>query len=183
MPAVRSLLFSAQHPLASGRYRRDGFVPSLSFEVGEGWYAVQDVPGFFDVERDPGAPDVIAVQFARPSGAEAGDTLIAGLRGRTDLVAGPPDRVVVGGEPAVAIVVDAADPDLARNAFVPVLSVDAGPISIASGRRLEVILLDRPEGILAVLVGGSVRGWQAAREAAEPVLASIRFDAPAEGVP
>jgi hypothetical protein len=183
MPAVRSLVFSSQRALAPGRYRRDGFVPSLSFEVGEGWYAVQDVPGFFDVERDPGAPDVIAVQFARPSGVEARGTLIEALRGRTDLVATPAEEVAIGGERGVSVRVDAADPDLARNAFVPVFSVDAGPISIASGRRLELIQLDRPDGLLVVLVGGSVRGWQGARDAAGPVLASIRFDAPEEGVP
>jgi hypothetical protein len=183
MTGIRPLTFAPARPLVPGRYRRDGFVPPLSFEVGEGWHAVQDVPGFFDIERDPGAPDVIAVQFARPSRVELAEALIAGLRRRMDLAVGPATKVMIGGETALAILVDAQDPDITLNRFVPVFVVDAGPISIASGRRLELFLLDRPDGLLAVLVGGSVRRWEATRAAVDPVIASIHFDAPAEGVP
>lgn len=176
MTGIRPLTVSPDRPLEPGRYRRDGFVPSLSFEVADGWYALQDVPGFFDVQRDPGSPDVIAVQFARPAGFQSVEAMVGILRARHDLVVGRPARVAIGGETGVAILVDDADPDIAAGVFVPAFSVPAGPISIAAGRRLEIRLLDRHDGPFAVLVGGSVRRWDAARSAAEPVVASIRFD-------
>lgn len=176
MSEARPLVFGGGRPLEPGRYRRDGFVPSLSFEVGDGWFAVQDAPGFFDVQRDPGTPDVIAVQLARPADAVAAEAFVAALQARDDLTVGTPTPVTVGGAGGVAVVVDAADADRSAGGFVPVLGVAAGPISIADGRRLEVLLVDRPDGLLAVLVGGSVRGWAAARAAAGPVVASIRFD-------
>ena len=50
-------------PLDPGRYTRSNSSPAVSFEVGEGWQGVQNVPGFFDVQQDPDTPDVIAVQF------------------------------------------------------------------------------------------------------------------------
>ena len=178
MTRIRPLTFSAERPLEPGRYRHDSFVPSLSFEVADGWYALQDVPGFFDIQRDPGTPDVIAVQLARPAGYQGVEAIAAALRARHDLVAGVAAGSTIGGESAMAIVVDAADPDIAVGRFVPVLDVTAGPISIAAGRRLEIMLLEPPDGPLAVLVGGSVRRWDAALAAAEPVIASIRFDRP-----
>lgn len=176
MTRARPLAFSAERPLEPGRYRHQSFVPALSFEVGEGWFAFQDVPGFFDIERDPGTPDVMAVQFARPTGMASSEAMLASIRARGNLVIGPAASRLIDGERSVGVVVDAADPDITVGRFVPVLEVTAGPISIASGRRLEVILLDRPGELLAILVGGSIRGWETARALARPVLASIRFE-------
>ncbi len=178
MILVRPLTVSTERPLEPGRYGREGFLPSLSFEVPDGWYALQAVPGFFDIQRDPGTPDVIAVQFARPTGYQAAEALVTALRAQADLVVGAPAAATIGGGSAVAIVVDAADPDITVGRFVPVFDVSAGPISIAAGRRLEMILLDRQDGPLAVLVGGSVRRWERALAAAGPVIASIRIDPP-----
>ena len=178
MTAVRPMTFSAERPLEPGCYRRDGFVPSLTFEVADGWYALQDVPGFFDIQRNPGTPDVIAVQFARPTGCQSVAAIVDVLRARPGLVVGAPAGVTIGRESAVSIIVDAADPDITVGQFVPVLDVRAGPISIAAGRRLEMILLERQDGVLAVLVGGSARHWVAARAAARPVVGSIRLDPP-----
>ena len=42
-----------------------------------------------------------------------------------------------------------------------------------AGRRLWIALFDTPDGVLAVMVGGSVAGWEGALSAAEPVLESI----------
>jgi len=75
----------------------------------------------------------------------------------------------------VRVLVDAADPDVEAQVFVPVLEIALGPISIASGRRLELRLVDTAGGLLAVLLGASVRTWETARTATEPILASIRF--------
>jgi hypothetical protein len=54
MAPVRVLTFSVERPVEPGRYRRDGFERSLTIEVPDGWFAVQDVPGFFDLEREVG---------------------------------------------------------------------------------------------------------------------------------
>jgi 2-amino-4-hydroxy-6-hydroxymethyldihydropteridine diphosphokinase len=175
---VRPLTFSTTDMLEPGRYRHDSFEPALSFEVGPGWLAVQDVPGFFDIEREPATPDVIAVQFARPVGAASAADLAAAIAARNGLRTAAPTPIVINDLVALSLVVDAADPDLAANRFVPVIEIALGPISIASGRRIRVDLVDTAGGILAVLVGGSVRGWDAAMQAAEPVLASIQFDRP-----
>ena len=57
--------------------------------------------------------------------------------------------------------------------FRPILTTAAGPLSIASGRRLWVSLLPVGNGVLAVMVGGSIAEWDYALELAEPVLESV----------
>lgn len=175
MARTRNLTFSADRPVEPGRYRRDGFAPPFTIDAPSGWFAVQDVPGFFDLERDVGAPDVIAVQFARPIDLRSAATATATIRARTGLIAGEPTAIEVDGLAAIRIVVDSADPDLAAGRFVPVLEIALGPISIASGRRLELRLVDTEAGLLAVLLGGSVARWDSASSAAAPILNSIRF--------
>ena len=176
MARARALTFSADRPVEPGRYRRDGFEPPFTIDVPHGWFAVQDVPGFFDLERDIGAPGVIAVQFARPSDLQSAATAAATIRARTGLIVAEPTTIEVGGVAGTRIVVDAADPDLDAGLFVPVLEIALGPISIASGRRLELRLVDTPAGLLAVMLGGSVGRWESAISAAAPILDSIRFD-------
>ena len=173
---VRPLTFSATEPLEPGRYSHDAFEPALSFEVGPGWRAVQEVPGFFDIEREPGTPDVVALQLARPIGAETAAGLVATIEAREGLRARASRPIQIDGIAGRSIVVDAADSDIAANRFVPVLEVAAGPISIASGRRLRVDLVDTSDGLLAVLIVGYERDWAAALGASEPVLASVRFE-------
>jgi len=175
---VRPLVPSGTHAVEPGRYRHGTFEPALSFEIGPGWRAVQDVPGFFDIERRPGTPDVMAIQFARPAGASSAADIAARIQGRAGVRSSGPTAIEIDGMAAHSLVVDAVDADLAANRFVPVLEIGLGPISIASGRRLRIDLVDTPAGPLAVLVGGSVRTWEAAITAAEPVLASIRFERP-----
>jgi hypothetical protein len=98
------------------------------------------------------------------------------IRARDGLVVDGPTAIEVGGAPGVRLVVDAADTDIDAQVFVPVLEIALGPISIASGRRLEIRLVDTEAGLLAVLIGGSVRTWDEASAAAEPILSSIRFE-------
>jgi hypothetical protein len=173
---ARELVFSRDRPLEAGRYRHETFDPSFTFEVPTGWFAVQDVPAFFDVEQEVGALDVIAVQFARPSDLGTADGAAETIEARSGLVLSELRGITLGGLPGTRFVVDAADPDLDAQRFVPVLSIPLGPISIASGRRLELRLIDLPSGLFGALVGGSVRDWAATIASAEPILASIAFD-------
>ena len=66
--AASANLTATGEPLPAGRYTRAGFAPAITFELDGSWEAVQLADGFFDVQHDPGSQDVIAVQFARPSG-------------------------------------------------------------------------------------------------------------------
>ena len=164
-------------PLAPGRYSKAGFAPALSFAIAApGWVPAQDADGFFDVERRPGTLDVIAVQFARPTGADTAGALLRRLDEQPGLTIGAPSATSIGGRPATRVIVDNTDPHLQAQRFATAFSVAAGPISVASGRRLQLDLVDTADGLLAVVVGGSVRRWQAATKAADPILASIRFE-------
>jgi hypothetical protein len=59
------------------------------------------------------------------------------------------------------------------NAHSQVLQVAPGTLGIDPGRRLWISLFDTPDGIVAVMVGGSVATWDEALAAAEPVLESV----------
>jgi hypothetical protein len=174
-------------PLAPGRYTEPTFVPRISFQVGDGWFGRQLVEGFFDVQRNPDdVPGVIAVQFARPSAAHVADDdavpvrkaaqVIAALDANEGLHVRHEPAAGIDGQPAASLDVDYGDPGPSAPAFRPIIRIPAGPISIAPGRRLRLHLLDLPDGPLAVLVGGSIEGWEAALAAASPVLDSIRFE-------
>jgi hypothetical protein len=54
-----------------------------------------------------------------------------------------------------------------------VLDVSVGRLGIDSGRWLWISVFDTPDGILAVMVGGSIAQWARALGLAEPVLESI----------
>jgi hypothetical protein len=173
---ARELVFSRDRPLEAGRYRHPTFDPSYTFEVGAGWFAVQDAPAFFDIEREVGSLDVSAVQFVRPSDLGTTDGAAETIAARPGLVVSEAEPIRIGGLSGTRFVVDAKDPDLEAQRFVPVLSIPLGPISIGSGRRLELRLVDLPTGLFAALVGGSVRNWAATIASAEPILDSIAFD-------
>jgi hypothetical protein len=49
-------------------------------------------------------------------------------------------------------------------------------LSIGPERRLWVAFADSDDGLLAILVGGSVERWEEALAAAEPVLESVVVD-------
>jgi hypothetical protein len=102
MAPARLLTFSAERPVEPGRYGREGFEPSFTIDVPDGWFAVQDAPGFFDLERDVGTLDVIAVQFARPSDLTSAATAADMIRARDGLVVDGPTAIEVGGVPGCA---------------------------------------------------------------------------------
>jgi len=172
-------LRSTTEPLPPGDYVRSSFMPPIALTLTEGWRAVQLFDGFFDVQQMVGSPNVIAVQFARPStvygaGGQAAEPSTAAeaaeaLRGNDAFEVFGDSQAQLGGMEGRVIEIENAG-----DAHATVMVVPPGPLGIDPGRRLWVAFLDTPDGLLTVMVGGSVAEWQAAMDAAEPLLESIR---------
>ena len=168
-------------PLPPGRYTRAGFAPRITFAIADGeWYAEQLYEGFFDVQQDLGSPDVIAVQFAKPSEiySETGSSLrVDDAEGAAAAVRGNPGLTVIGdseslmdGRSGIVVEVEHAG---ASTSDVRIMLVPPGPLSIAPARRLWIAFFDTDDGVLAVMVGGSVARWEEALAAAEPILETV----------
>jgi len=165
-------------PLPAGTYARAGFEPAITFDLDGTWRAVQLLHGFFDVQDHPGSPDVIAVQFANVEGvygANAASLTPKDAKAAADVLARHPGLTIVetseskiGGLAGYQATVENA-----TDGAVRVVDVPPGPLSILPGRRLWVAFFDTPEGLLAIMVGGSIAKWQEALGAAEPVLESV----------
>jgi hypothetical protein len=180
LPTGVANLSATGEALAPGRYSfRDFGEPIVTFEVGGVWQAVQLYDGFFDIQQDLGTPDVIAVQFARPDGIHGGD----GSKVPTDaadavaLLSDNPGLVVVetsssriGGLDGSQVTVENDIDDVA-----PFMNLPPGEIGINVGRRLRIAFFDTDDGLLAIMVGGSVEKWEEALAAAEPILQSIEI--------
>lgn len=155
-------------------------MPRVTFEVNGGWRAVQVLPGFFDIQRDVRSPDVIAVQWARPDGIyETPDRLVAPgtAQAAVEALGRNPELVVVetsesrmDGRTGSQVTVE--NPSTGE-ADVGVMHLPVGALLLSPGRRLWIALFDRPEGLVAIMVGGSVAKWDEALLAAEPVLESV----------
>jgi hypothetical protein len=90
------------------------------------------------------------------------------------VVAGPVEPVTIGGLAGVRVRLETDDPPSSDPpVFRDVLTVPAGPLAIASARRLLVHLIDTPDGLLGVLVGGSGAQWDRTLEITQPVIDSI----------
>lgn len=164
-------------PLPPGRYTKTGFAPRITLELPEGWQAVQDASGFFDVQQRVGSPDVIAVQFANvlEVHGEDGARTPTGHADAAAILQANPDLTVLGtSESRIGgLTGSLVEVENAGEAHASVLEVPPGALGIDPGRRLWVALFDTDAGLLAIMVGGSVAEWQAALDAAEPVLESI----------
>jgi hypothetical protein len=168
-------------PLPAARYTRAGFTPRVSFELDGSWRFVQQGNGFFDVQQDVGSPDVIAVQFARPTGIYGGgivseevsdaDHAVELIRANSGLTVLETSESLIGGVIGSQVTVENAG-----NGHARVMQVPIGALGIDEGRRLWIGLFDTPQGLLAIMIGGSVAKWDEALAAAEPVLESIRID-------
>jgi hypothetical protein len=174
--AVADLIDTGQ-PLEAGRYTRSGFEPRIELELDGSWQAVQLFDGFFDVQQDVGSPDVIAVQFAKPTRIDGADGAAepADATEAVELVSGNPNLAVIersdsriGGLSGQQITVANDGAAHARIMLVP-----PGPLGIDPGRRLWIAFFDTEAGLLAVMVGGSTARWDEALAAAEPVLESV----------
>jgi hypothetical protein len=167
--------------LQPGRYTRAGFTPRITFEITDGeWYAEQQFTGFFDVQQEVGSPDVIAVQFAKPSE-------VYGEEGRSVRVETAEDAAAaLRSHPALAIIGDSTSRIDGRDGIVlevehaggtsgnvGIVTVPPGPLLIAPERRLWIAFFDTDDGLLAIMVGGSVARWVEALAAAEPILETV----------
>jgi hypothetical protein len=164
--------------LPAGTYTRTGFHPSLAFTVEDGWTVGTATDGFFDVQQDQGTQDVIAVQFARVEGvvAENGATApaagaaaaLAAIRRNAGLTVVDASGSKLGGLDGSVIVVENRG-----TAHAGVMKVAPGLLGIDAGRKLWIGLFDTSDGVLAIMVGGSIAQWDKALKAAEPVLESV----------
>lgn len=161
--------------LSSGRFTKADFSPALSFRLGRGWHAGHDIAGFFDVQKRPNTPDVIAVQFGLPVTATSAADAIRQLRQTHGLAVTDRGRTTIGGRPTREVLIDSRNPRLQPQRYTPIFSVAGGSLYIASGRRLLVDFVEPGGTLVAVLVGGSVRSWDATMRVAMPVVRSIRF--------
>jgi len=167
-------------PLPPGTYSWSGFTPQVTLQLDSGWGAYNLLAGFFDVQQDAGTPDVIAVQFALPSsvsGADGGVAVATAQVAAEALVGNPsftildgPAQVTLGGMVGIQLTIENA-----TSANASVMGVPPGPLSIARSRRLQLTFLDTTDGLLAVLVGGSVARWDETLAISAPVVASIRI--------
>lgn len=171
-------LVATDDPLPPGRYTRSAFVPPITIELDGAWTAVQLYEGFFDIQQDVGSPDVIAVQFARPSaviGATVAGEVPDGHADAVEILRSNPSLTVletsesrIGGLVGSQVTVENAGQGRAN-----VMAVPPGPLGIDPGRRLWMAFFDTDAGLLAIMIGGSAATWDAALAAAEPVLESV----------
>lgn len=166
--------------LAPGRYTWREFEPRVTFELDGPWHAVELFRNFFDVQQDVGSPDVISVHFGLPDQVAASpddaaaitsaEQAVSTLRSNTRLVVVESSAARIGGLTGFQVTVE--NPAKAAD-LTPVVRVTPGVLQISPGRRLLCAFFDTPQGVLAIMVGGSVEKWDAALAAAEPVLQSV----------
>jgi hypothetical protein len=164
--------------LPAGTYTKSGFLPRITFAVDDGWFAGTVTDGFFDIQQDQGTPDVIAVQFARVDGivgAEGSMTTPATAAAAAKAIRENPGLVVIGESASRLGGLDGLTVEVENRggATAPVMRVSAGTLSFDPKRRLWISLFDTPDGVVAVMVGGSVATWDNALAVAEPVLESV----------
>ena len=165
--------------LPPGRYTREGFAPTITLELNEGWRAVQLFDGFFDVQQDVDSPHVIAVQFANVGG-------VHGAEGSVDAADAAAAVAALGENPGLTVVESSESRiggltgeqvtvENAGSVHAEVIDVLPGPLGIDPGRRVWIAFFDTDEGLLAIMVGGSVERWEEALATAEPVLESVEI--------
>ena len=178
---VENINNTGAQTLAPGRYTRHDFAPRVTFEIGDEWYGRQVYDGFFDIQQGEATdPDVIAVQFARPDAihgadgpqepADAADA-VAILEANPDLEVVETSSSQMGGLEGSQITVENTS-----EAGAVFMDLPPGTISLDPGRRLWIAFFDTDAGLLAIMVGGSVDGWDDALAVAEPVLDSVQID-------
>jgi hypothetical protein len=168
--------------LAPGHYRAP-LTSDVTFEVDAPWTFEQSARGFFDIQQLVGTPDVIAVQFADYGQVASADEIAASIEARDHLSVSVRKAVSIGCRRGVRLVVETTDPantdpPIARR----VIDLQAGPLLINSGRRLQINIIAFDSGAVLVMVGGSVKEWDQTLAASKPVLESLVI-APSSGPP
>jgi hypothetical protein len=181
--AAATELTAGAGTLPAGTYTRSSFPPPIVFAVDAGWTAGNVVSGFFDVQQEAGTPDVIAVQFADVDGVAGQGASIAPASTSTAAIAAireNPSLVVVDESASRMSGLDGLNVIVENRGAAPavVMRVAAGALSIDPGRKLWISLFDTPDGLLAVMVGGSIAHWERTLTVAEPVLESVLIGDP-----
>ncbi len=175
-------------PLPAGTYTRASFRPRITFELDEGWVAGSLAPGFFDVQQQAGTPDVMAVQFASVDAVVGADGVALPATTAQEAAA------AIGANPGLTVLGESesrlggatgrtVEVENGGTAHAGILDVPAGRLGIDPQRRLWISLFDTAEGVLAVMVGGSVGDWDHALAVAEPVLESVVIEVGAASPP
>jgi hypothetical protein len=167
--------------LAAGRYTRHDFVPRVTFDVDDQWSARQILRGYFSIQQGGEEdPDVIAVQFARPTelfgsdgAAEPADAAdaVAILETNPDLDVVETSTSQMGGLEGSQITIENAGDGSPNFMRLP-----PGTIALDPDRRLWLAFFDTDNGLLAIMVGGPIDGWDDALATAEPVLESVDIE-------
>ena len=148
------------------------------FVLEDGWSIGTVTTGFFDVQQQKGTPDVIAVQFANVNSVvgSGGQAVAASTAAdAAAAIAQNPGLEVVGESDSRlgGLTGFTIEVENAGDAHVGILDVPPGRLGIDPARRLWVSLFDTPDGVIAVMVGGSTEDWKRALLVAEPVLESV----------
>jgi hypothetical protein len=167
--------------LPPGRYSRHDFAPRVTFDLEGPWYGRQVLRGFFDVQQgDQNDPHVIAVQFARPSAlvGEDGEQEPANAAEASTILATNPELEVVETSTSQIGGLEGAQITVENTGAAPaeIMRLPPGVIGINPERRLWIAFFDTDEGLLAIMVGGSIERWDEALATAEPVLESIEIE-------
>jgi hypothetical protein len=171
-------LRSGSTALPAGTYPRARFRPPMTFAIEDGWFPGTVSDGFFDVQRERGTPDVIAVQFALPK-------RVVGAAGWAAPAPTAPEAAqAIHDNPAITVIeespsrlggLDGQTVVVENQGSSPagIMDVAPGRLSIDPHRRLWISLFDTTDGVVAVMIGGSVARWDDALRLAEPVLESV----------
>ena len=174
---VAAAFDASDEPLAPGRYTRGAFVPRVTFEVGEGWYAIDAGARFWHLELGTEAPDHVAVIFARPDGLYRGAGQLMApttAQAAADTLGANSSLEVLGSDSSRMSGLTGLLLELETGgAAAQVLHVPPGALTVAPGERMWLALFDTPEGLVAIIVQGSAADWDAVLVAAEPVLESV----------
>ena len=170
---------ASDRPLAAGRYTRGAFVPRVTFEVGDGWHAVNAAARFWRIQRVLDSPSaaMTMVMFARPDGIYiASEQLMAPTTAQAaaDLISGNDAVEVLDSSESLMSGLTGLVLELqGRAAGTRVLHVPIGELTVSPGERMWLALFDTPEGLVAIIVQGSAADWDSVLVVAEPVLESV----------
>ena len=175
-PVITELAATGEN-LPPGFYNRSNFDPPIRLELDGSWEAVQLRDGFFDVQKMAGTSEVIAVQFAN----------VTGIVGATGVVEpeNPVEAVdILSGNETLSVIETSSSRlgglegsqitvENHSDGHTGVLQAPPGLLGIDPDRSLWIAFFDTDQGLLAVMVGGSIAQWDLALSEAEPVLESV----------
>jgi hypothetical protein len=167
--------------LAPGRYTRHDFAPRVTFEIDDQWSGRQIFEGYFTIQQgNEDDPHVIAVQFARP-------LALVGADGEQEPADAAEAAAILGTNPDIEVV-ETSTSDMGGlegsqitvenggDEATPFMRLPRGVIALDAGRRLWIAFFDTDQGLLAIMVGGSIDQWDDALATAEPVLESVQIE-------